>query len=512
MGPKSRGNKAKRTRSVEPAVPVPGPDEVTVHDVTVEGQQILDALVSALTLAVIGGSVDGSPLDLDEIRATDPALDPLVPEDDADESDEVDGEAALAITTLVLARAFLAETLGRQPNTPLPNDPVTPIDDGPGELPPDFINSLTATLVSPDAAALGTLPRSIRDEVVADLGDLVNEVGLEEFDTDCALEMRRSGTSQLFAMPLSAEAAHVYLIPHLLERLESSLLVGDVFPAIERDASSWEFACWNVAPPARLARGEIASLASSIREQEYSLVERRMVSLGMTALDDLLAESIAGMFARQVRIAESYAASATGIYECDVIDGDRALLRSVIDGRVVVVYDPLDAGYTTPGSLCLGRLLPFDRDGVHLRSPGMVVVPPGRPDLARAAVDAFRQYCATLPPSLAVEAVISSVVYEIPVPRPTKAKDSRAQARETIELILEFSEDTEWEDVVGRALASTASDIARPAIIPQYYTPSVHLDTTLEGFFAALVQQASAGKSGDDRNRAQKPRRARRRR
>src|SRR5918993_1449054 len=91
--------------------------------------------------------------------------------------------------------------------------------------------------------------------------------------------------------------------------------------------------------------------------------------------------------------------------------------------------------------------LSFD-DGLHLRSPGMIFVRPQRPDLIRDAAGALRQYEDVVPQALAVEAVISSIVFGVSVPRPTKPHRSKAEARKALDTYRDVFTGTQWESVL----------------------------------------------------------------
>lgn len=103
-------------------------------------------------------------------------------------------------------------------------------------------------------------------------------------------------------------------------------------------------------------------------------------------------------------------------------------MSALRDGREFVVYEHSDRIHSTTGWMAIGRLLPFD-DGVHLRSPGMIIVSPEQVGPFRSSAAAYRDAFGPLLPGLALEAFIGSEVYGIHVPRAVKPAPTRRERR-----------------------------------------------------------------------------------
>lgn len=129
------------------------------------------------------------------------------------------------------------------------------------------------------------------------------------------------------------------------------------------------------------------------------------------------------------------------------------------------------------GWIGLGRLMPFD-DTSYVGSPGMVWTKPPNADFATLAATRFEELCETLPPDLAIEGVISSVLFGVRVPREVKATRSRAAAREILAELIDL-----------------LIDAPEP-------------DKTLDDFMEALTAQAGAGESGYAAPTRSKPKKA----
>jgi hypothetical protein len=197
-------------------------------------------------------------------------------------------------------------------------------------------------------------------------------------------------------------------------------------------------------------------------------------------------DALAKVCPRQHRMAGVLVASFVDLFKCVAVTGNRFTLESVRDGKTFDVYEHMDdpVEYST-GWLCAGRLLPFG-DAGYLRSPGMIFVHPADPGLvfqAAAALDAFGE---TLPPALALEATISSVVLKVTVPRVRKPAQSKAHARRMFDVVSTLLADPDF------ALETT--------------------DPTLDAFMAALAHQAEGGGGPSGQKKARRGKKAKRRR
>ena len=149
-------------------------------------------------------------------------------------------------------------------------------------------------------------------------------------------------------------------------------------------------------------------------------------------------------------------------------------------GSRIDVYEDMDPPEYDVGWLCIGRLLPFG--AIHLRAPSMIFLRPEDGEIASTMASALDRLEDTIPPALALEAVISSMIHGVHVPRDVKPAQSRANAREALESIRGMLDE-------------------------------LPLDPTLESFLAALEAQADAGggREGKHRPKRQKKKSKRRR-
>ena len=528
----SRKKGARPRTPTKPELAEPASDDElslergTTYTLTGEPRRLLDAIINGRAVLAAASEYDDIG-DVDDIDDTDDADelddtdgdDDFVSrdwrddegddDDDADDdpaSEEIDPVSAMVLTTYVLARALLDQVIGASPKR-LGADATPDDDDAPG-IDGGILDLLTTNLLPPNAPPTFKQSREEREAMVDDVSLLICEVGLEEFDVYCELEILRDGTSYLYVTPVTPEHAHVALLERVFERAEDIATGDDPLLALERDASAWEFGCWNIAPPPGSSLSNESSFSTSVREQEYSLVDRVTTALGTSVMSALLnGEGFADMSPRQYHMARALATSIADVYECVAIDGNRVNLRSLRDGRTYAVYEHMEPIRYAVGWLGFGRLLPFDDTGLHLRSPGMNFTKPLAPDFAHEVSDALRRYEEGLPAALAVEAVISSIVLGVSVPRRDRPMRSRADARRTLDALRQIFAGTEWEDVLTPSNASAHP--AKAIGVPQYYVPH-RQDTTVDEFMTALIEQAEAGSGNVGRLRAEKPKRPRR--
>lgn len=435
---------------------------------------------------------DDEELDDEELFADGPTEEELA----ADVSQELEAFGGLAFTIRLLARELLAQALDRQPARSVASFFST--DSGAHEgSDAAVVDKLVEPLLPANLPDEMRPSRSSRREAFGEAAWLLREVGLEEFDVSCHLDTSDDGTPELRAYSLPPESAHVELLEYLFVRAETIVDTFDPVLAAERDASYWEFSQWSVSPPPGHAPVEVTDFAGSVREQEYSLAERRTVTLGTSVMRNLAqSEGLAALCPRQYRIAAALDASFVDVFECVGLDGTRATFRSMRDGRTFQLHEHLQGTVYAPGWIAMGRLFPFD-DNLYLRSPGMLFMKPNdRIDLT-PAVEAFADARTTLSPALALEAFISSRVFGVPVPRQVKPAISKAEARSALAMLADMLADADLERARNDDVTAVSNQI--------YYTPGLHddggagdddglrLDTTLQAFIAALEEQAARG-------------------
>jgi hypothetical protein len=433
---------------------------------------------------------------------------------DTDIEPEVDELGAafggIALTTRILARGLLARVLDRE-RPSIGSYYIPGASAGGSEVEPLPLGELTQALLPPNLPAEIRPSKVERKEAFAEAASVIREVGLEEFEVSCYLGSGQAGIAELFIYPRSSESAHVALLEFLFNRAEGFAQSLDPLLAAERDASSWEFSRWSTSSARGRGSGEEVEFSQSVREQEYSLVDRRTIALGDSVMGEILKDpSFAELFPRQRRMAQALVDSVAGVFECVALEGTHATFRSMHDGRTYRVHEHMDPIVYSPGWIGAGRLLPFDGD-LYLRSPGMLFSHPDDPERLRAAVDALNDFRGTLPRALALEGFISSEVLNVSVPRAMKPARSRTEAREALAALAQILADAEQDREVvpdeavgvgdGEAEEDTMADGA------------IRLDATLEGFMAALAKQAVAAggreRQRGGRGRKKKPKRRR---
>jgi len=477
----AKSRKPKLQLSREPARPIPPADAGKVYALTGHLRDTFDAIVCGAALvqnglipehlpAMLDDPVHASMIDSWSGDVSDSAtLDGELEEEDddydaaLDREDELldaeidrlgDAVEGIARATRMLARSLIAQALGKPVNVPALLPDMRPVDVGESTL-DDFVQRLQLARVP---APIRPSPADLR-KALGEVGDLIREVGLEEFDAYCELESGPKGVTALVAEPVSSESAHVALIENLFDRAEMAASVEHPVLMLDRISSLWEFERWSVAPPAGLMPPDLADFPRDVRNDEFRLVDRTLVTLGETVVGQIAGDDgYRELVPRQHRMACAYMESFVDIFEVAEVTGRRSTWRSVLHDTSYEVHDHQDPPLYQVGWIAAGRLIPFD-DERHLRSPGTIFLPPD-PDLARKAAATFARLEETIHSALALEAAISSDIFGVPVPRDVKPAQSRSSARVILDLV----------DVV------TADGI--------------ELDSTLRAFVKALKRQA----------------------
>jgi hypothetical protein len=503
--PKSRKPKPQLVR--EPAPAAERDADATVHPLTGHLRTTFDAILCGTALVQNGlipesfatavledsqytsmlgnmslGRDDDATLDVDVDDDDDAALDQEEAMLDA-QLDVVSGAVeGIARSTRILARALIAQALGK----PVEGGALTAdgrrVDIGEFTLDDVLERLQPASIPAPLRPSSSDLRQAF-----GEAAGLVWEVGLEEFDAECELELAPKGIVELIAYPVSPESAHLALIGTLFDRAATALEVDDPALALERIAAIWEFDRWSVAPPARLMPPEVADFTRSVRGDEFHLVDRTLVAFGTSIVGSIADDAgFRELFPRQHRMACAFMESFVDVFEVTAVEGPHSTWRSVLHGTSYEVHDEHSAGVYQAGWIAAGRLIPFDEER-HLRSLGAILLPP-EPGLARKAAETFARMEESIDSALALEAAISSDLFGIPVPRDVKPARSRAGARVVLE---------ELEAAIAEGFA---------------------LDPTLTTFMKAVERQAGAGDSGGGgaatkhaKGRTRKPTKRRRR-
>lgn len=235
----------------------------------------------------------------------------------------------------------------------------------------------------------------------------LREQALEHHTAETMVATDRDGGRLLATMPVSVEQAHVWLSGALYEKVEA-WVEDDPLIYLERAASAWWLSRWRGARP--LAGDDFAQ---GVREQEFSLVERPLRCLGVSAMEHLVEEKLLrGIGPRQQRMAAHLLQSQAGVWTVKAREDGRAVLLAAWDGTPYEVREhatPQDNSYG-PGYVALGRLIPFG-DGTWLRSPGMFMMSFGARSTALAR-DLARGMAAQAE-HMPVEAVLEAAAYTL---------------------------------------------------------------------------------------------------
>jgi hypothetical protein len=289
-----------------------------------------------------------------------------------------------------------------------------------------------------------------RDTAMLMVAEMLRSEALET--SDVALHLaQHDGQPTVAWRRVPPETAAVWLLKPLYERLETALAV-DPLLRLERRASLWWFLQWSAE-----RQGDEFRFAQEVREQEWSLVDRPALATGVPVIAAFRTRPEFEMVApRQQVLARMLDRSFVGVFVFRGEEEDVPVWESLTDGKRFRVYehDPHEA-YTI-GAIGVGRLIPWEGH-VHLRSPGMVIVPDPDPEFVSRFAGAMRRVDeADMPPAIALEALLSVVAMGAKVPRRLKPAANRAEAKELIDQIpglleeydlAEQAEDVEPEEV-----------------------------------------------------------------
>jgi hypothetical protein len=274
-------------------------------------------------------------------------------------------------------------------------------------------------------------------DVLGLVSGAVREQALEHHTVETLVATDRDGSRLLVTMPVSVEQAHVWLSGALYEKVEA-WVEEDPLIHLERAASAWWLSRWRGSRP--LAGDDFAQ---GVREQEFSLVERPLRCMGVSAMQHLVEEELLrGIGPRQQHMAAQLLKSHAGIWTVKAREDGRAVLLSALDGTPYEVREhatPRDNAYG-PGYVGLGRLIPFG-DGTWLRSPGMFMMSFGDRSAALAGdlAGGLAAQAAHMPVEGALEAAAHTLAGVRGLPRavpPAPTPDDAASLGREITLLL----------------------------------------------------------------------------
>jgi hypothetical protein len=282
---------------------------------------------------------------------------------------------------------------------------------------------------------LGRAKKHKRELAVAAVAERVREISLEEFDASLHLVRHRSGRLGVAWQTVAPETASVWLLDSLFERVERSLEL-DPLLKMERQASRWWFLRWSAE-----RRGEEFQFTQGVREQEWSLADRpAVVTNGVPVIEAFQQQPMfEAIPPRQQQLARALPQSVVGAFTFRGKEDDIHIFEAASDGQRYRVHEHNPSNAYPPGAIGLGRLIPWSDDGLHLRSPGMVITGGSEPELASRLAEAMEKSGeANMSPAIALEALISVLLMGAKVPRRVKPAESRVGARETSQRLVDL--------------------------------------------------------------------------
>lgn len=267
----------------------------------------------------------------------------------------------------------------------------------------------------------------------------LREQALEHHTAEALVATDRDGGRVLVGMPVSVEQAHVWLSGVLYEKVEA-WMGRDPLIHLERAASEWWLSRWRSARP---LPGD--DFSRGVREQEFSLVERPLRCMGVSAMEHLVGKALLRRIGpRQQHMAAQLLQSHAGVWMVESRADGAAVFRSPLNDTRYTVREhaTLEDNPYGPGSVALGRLIPFG-DGTWLRSPGMMMLSYGSRStaVARDLARGMRVQAAHMPREAVVEgaahtlAGVRGLPRDVP-PAPTP-DDAAALGRELVTLLRE---------------------------------------------------------------------------
>ena len=328
-----------------------------------------------------------------------------------------------------------------------------------------------------------------REAALATVATLIREAGLEYHDLDCKLGTdQQTGSLVVAAFPVKPATAHVWLLESLFARLDAFILRDDDLVR-ERAASAWYFSRWSVTKKGKLA--DSGAFAREVREQEWSIVYRDTLTLGIPVLSAFISdEGFADVPPRQQRIARALERSFTDVFEIESVRDDRVTLHRVRGGRRYEVHEHHPSGAIAPGLILVGRLIPFD-DHLWLRSPGTLAFPPRSDDDASILARSLdlAEESGVLPEPIAIEGILSVVLFDAKPPSNHPPASSATEARTILD------EANEWLDDLGLRTEVRREDA--PVELQKQMASSdvifyeMEVDVTVQEWMSALFSQAS---------------------
>ena len=265
------------------------------------------------------------------------------------------------------------------------------------------------------------------EEAFDAVGERLREEGLEQWNVSLHLAFDDDLVPQLAWTRIPSETAHVWLLGSLYDRVEASL-GSEPLLLFERRASRWWFERWSTG-----WLTEENPFARGVREQEWSFVERPAL-----ALDDVPVifsfcsqDFFEQVPPRQQKLARALRRSFVDVFAVRKRGEEETILDSLSDGRRYPVHEHNPEIEYRAGFLALGRLIPWD-GGRYLRSPGMVIFQPANAEQGPLLAEGLAKAGDEISPTIAIEALLSTLGGDARVPRRIPPASSRALAEQVL--------------------------------------------------------------------------------
>jgi hypothetical protein len=326
----------------------------------------------------------------------------------------------------------------------------------------------------------------------------LREQALEHHTAQTLVATDRDGGRVLVSMPVSVEQAHVWLSGVLYEKVEA-WVDEDPLISLERAASAWWLSRWRGPRP---LPGD--DFAHGVREQEFSLVERPLRCLGVSAMEHLVEEGhLRSIGRRQRHMAAQLLQSHVGVWTVESRADGLAVFVAPLDGARYPVREhatPEDNPYG-PGYLAMGRLIPFG-DGTWLRSPGTFLMSHGKRSaaLARDLAHGLLDQAAHMPLEAALEGVVYTLAGVRGLPRavpPASTPDGAAALGQELTTLLRQAGIARPADP-GSLIAQRLSTGMNAEVL------EFELDLVLSEYVQAVLQQSQKSRAVRDARRRRK--------
>lgn len=393
-------------------------------------------------------------------------------------------EMAIALASQLVARAYVA--------------PGAPTD---AELRAAAIEAIETAAVIGDEQGFEVSESldEVPEELMVLAEEVIREAALEYHTHDAYLALQgETDDVLLVTVPVSVAEAHVGLLGNLFAHLEAGV---DAHPllALERIASAWWYGRWRPAKPI-----EADEFPASVREQEWTFVERPTLALKTPFLHDLMAdeEAVAGLLPRQRHMARQLMESVLGIWQVRERTGNDVTYVSAVDGSERPVKEHAPVEEYGAGAVAIGRLIPFG-DGTWLRSPGTVINISPTPEWTGALAGVMKRAAELdLPPAILLEAALTSAMTGEKTPRSIPPARSASEARGMLEAMIPLFIEA------GIATETDASALPEElrASAPAGTLLDYELDDVFGEFLEALSKMARKG-TGGSKSKAKKRKR-----